>query len=206
MDDLFWGFVCLTGLTATLIITLYFRKGKNRKALKIFSFLSLNIVFLLVLFFGKKYSILLLFTYPPFFLYYFGRSGGFNLIVLSLIAFPIFFFSEKLGLENIYSIEFKIRFLISYGIFLYASYYYELLRDKLDDEIIMRNGEYNEVLGNINKMTQLLPVCQSCKKIRTDNGDFVQLEEYISSNSNIDFSHGICPDCVKKLYPDLYKD
>ena len=48
-----------------------------------------------------------------------------------------------------------------------------------------------------------LPICASCKKIRDDKGYWNQIESYIRDHSEAQFSHSICPDCVKKLYPDL---
>jgi len=48
----------------------------------------------------------------------------------------------------------------------------------------------------------MVPVCASCKKIRDDKGYWSQMETYIAQHSEVDFSHGICPDCVVKLYPD----
>ena len=50
-------------------------------------------------------------------------------------------------------------------------------------------------------LSGLLPICASCKKIRDDEGLWKQVEEYISVHSEAQFSHGICPDCRKKLYP-----
>lgn len=47
----------------------------------------------------------------------------------------------------------------------------------------------------------MLPICANCKQIRDDNGRWQQIEEYIHQNSEADFSHGICPECVKTLYP-----
>lgn len=52
----------------------------------------------------------------------------------------------------------------------------------------------------------LLPICSSCKKIRDDTGYWNQLEMYIREHSLAEFSHGICPDCIKKLYPGLYEE
>ncbi|EKD33843.1 MAG: hypothetical protein ACD_75C02577G0003 [uncultured bacterium] len=51
-----------------------------------------------------------------------------------------------------------------------------------------------------------LPICASCKKIRDDAGNWQQMEEYIGDRSEAKFSHGICPSCAKKLYPDLILD
>lgn len=49
----------------------------------------------------------------------------------------------------------------------------------------------------------LLPICSFCKKIRDDGGYWNQLEQYIASNSQADFSHGLCPDCLTSEYPEL---
>ena len=48
-------------------------------------------------------------------------------------------------------------------------------------------------------------MCSSCKKIRDDEGYWNQVEEYIYKHSEAQFSHGICPDCITKLYPDFQK-
>lgn len=47
----------------------------------------------------------------------------------------------------------------------------------------------------------LLPICAHCKKIREDDGSWVSIEKYITEHSEAEFSHGLCPDCVKELYP-----
>jgi hypothetical protein len=52
----------------------------------------------------------------------------------------------------------------------------------------------------------ILPVCASCKRIRTEQGDYVQIEQYITEHSEASFSHGICPECARKLYPEYFKD
>lgn len=60
-----------------------------------------------------------------------------------------------------------------------------------------------EAQGKIKILNGLLPICSSCKKIRNDYGYWDQLEGYICDHSEADFSHSICPDCIKKIYPDL---
>ena len=49
----------------------------------------------------------------------------------------------------------------------------------------------------------LIPICSNCKNIKNDEGSWQQLEEYISKNSEAQFSHGICPECVQSLYPGI---
>jgi PAS domain S-box-containing protein len=52
----------------------------------------------------------------------------------------------------------------------------------------------------------ILPICASCKKIRDDQGYWNQIDKYIRDHSEAEFSHSICPECCKKLYPELEKD
>ncbi len=66
-------------------------------------------------------------------------------------------------------------------------------------------SELKEALENINTLENLLPICSSCKKIRDDEGYWQSVEDYISSHSQIKFSHGLCPECTARLYPDIYK-
>lgn len=49
----------------------------------------------------------------------------------------------------------------------------------------------------------LVAICAQCKKVRDDKGYWNQIEAYIHEHSDADFSHSICPDCAKKLYPDM---
>jgi PAS domain S-box-containing protein len=66
-------------------------------------------------------------------------------------------------------------------------------------------SELQKALSEVKKLSGLLPICASCKKIRDDKGYWNQIESYIRDHSEAEFSHGICPDCLKKLYPELYK-
>jgi len=54
----------------------------------------------------------------------------------------------------------------------------------------------------IKTLKGLIPICSNCKKIRNDTGYYEQVEDYISNQSDVEFSHGLCPDCIDKLYPD----
>ena len=58
-------------------------------------------------------------------------------------------------------------------------------------------------LVQVKKLGGLLPICASCKKIRDDEGYWHQVEVYIRDHAEVEFSHGICPECMAKLYPDF---
>jgi PAS domain S-box-containing protein len=61
-------------------------------------------------------------------------------------------------------------------------------------------------LARVRKLSGLLPICASCKKIRDDKGYWNQIEAYIRDHSEAEFSHGICPECTRKLYPQYYRN
>ena len=77
-------------------------------------------------------------------------------------------------------------------------------RDHLEDLVGQRTAELKAALASVKTLHGLLPICTSCKKIRDDKGYWNQLESYIRNNSNAEFSHGICPDCAERLYPDYF--
>jgi hypothetical protein len=60
-------------------------------------------------------------------------------------------------------------------------------------------------LAKVRQLSGLLPICASCKKIRDDKGYWNQIEEYIRRRSDAEFSHGICPECSRKLYPQYHQ-
>jgi len=63
--------------------------------------------------------------------------------------------------------------------------------------------QLQDALAEVKQLSGLLPICASCKKIRDDKGYWNQIEEYICDHSDAIFSHSLCPDCLKKLYPDI---
>lgn len=63
--------------------------------------------------------------------------------------------------------------------------------------------ELQDALKNLKTLSGLLPICAECKKIRDDDGYWNQIETYISEHADVDFSHGICPDCASRFYQGL---
>ncbi len=64
-------------------------------------------------------------------------------------------------------------------------------------------AQLHQAFSEVRILGGLLPICASCKKIRDDSGYWNQIESYIQKHSQAEFSHGICPDCAKKLYPEF---
>lgn len=65
--------------------------------------------------------------------------------------------------------------------------------------------ELQDALREVRMLSGLLPICSSCKRIKDEQGGWSNLERYISDHSEAEFTHGICPDCARRLYPDYYK-
>jgi phosphoserine phosphatase RsbU/P len=70
----------------------------------------------------------------------------------------------------------------------------------------MRTQELERALREVKVLHGLIPICAKCKRVRTDNGDWQYLEEYIQTHSEAEFSHGICQVCIRDVYPDVIKD
>jgi HAMP domain-containing protein len=80
------------------------------------------------------------------------------------------------------------------------------LKDTLEQRVTTRTQELQTALDTIKTLHGIIPICASCKKIRDDQGSWNQLETYISEHTEADFTHGICPDCVRRLYPEVKGD
>lgn len=66
--------------------------------------------------------------------------------------------------------------------------------------------ELRRALDQIKTLRGIVPICASCKKIRDDRGYWNQVEVYMRAHTEARFSHGLCPECTKKLYPDFCTD
>jgi hypothetical protein len=60
-------------------------------------------------------------------------------------------------------------------------------------------------LQEVRELRGILPICANCKNIRNDQGEWEVLESYIIARSKAEFTHGLCPECAQRLYPDFYK-
>jgi len=80
----------------------------------------------------------------------------------------------------------------------------ERMRAEQEKESLI--SELQQALAKVKKLSGLLPICASCKNIRDDRGYWQQIESYIRDHSEADFSHGICPECARKLYPELFTE
>lgn len=95
-------------------------------------------------------------------------------------------------------------FLLSLGFwrFLPSIAEVEINKDKLESS----NNELKIALSQIKTLHGIIPICAHCKSIRDDDGYWEQVEVYVSQHSDASFSHGICPACMEKYFPEYNKN
>jgi DNA-binding NtrC family response regulator len=86
------------------------------------------------------------------------------------------------------------------------SLHYAMERKRLLQDRERLIAELQEALSTVKKLSGLLPICSSCKKIRDDRGYWTQVEQYIHDHSEAEFTHGICPECMHRLYPGVFPE
>jgi|GEM_PF-3935754 len=78
-------------------------------------------------------------------------------------------------------------------------------RKEAEDALEEKNRQLQIALDEVKTLRGIVPICAKCKKIRDDKGFWNQVEKYVSDHTEATFTHGVCPDCVKDLYPDYYR-
>ena len=63
-------------------------------------------------------------------------------------------------------------------------------------------GKLQHALEEVKKLSGMLPICATCKKVRDDKGYWSQIEAYVQEHSEAQFSHGMCPECMDKFYAE----
>lgn len=127
-----------------------------------------------------------------------GFRYSFFALLLNLPIFELaihFYSSVPLSVFVLYNF-FLISILLIFG---FLSYYIEYISRKN----FVVNSQLHTSLSQVKKLSGLLPICSSCKKVRDDKGYWEQIETYLKEHSEVAFTHGICPDCMEELYPGM---
>lgn len=134
-------------------------------------------------------------------------AGGGSTFMADPVAFRLYSLSMLLpatvsvllgGLDRLHIIPAFLSLSVGAFMIRFNTQAYRALVDHLETRAALESA-----LANIRTLGELLPICASCKKIRDDRGYWSQIEEYISEHSDVSFSHGICPDCMVRLYPEF---
>ncbi|MDA8124243.1 MAG: response regulator transcription factor [Deltaproteobacteria bacterium] len=74
---------------------------------------------------------------------------------------------------------------------------------EMQEALVLKIAELHRALDQIKTLRGIVPICANCKKIRDDQGYWSQVEVYVRDHTEAEFSHSICPECMKRLYPEL---
>ena len=78
-------------------------------------------------------------------------------------------------------------------------------RKQAEKEKVAIIKQLQQALAEVKTLRGIIPICMFCKQIRDDKGYWEQVEVYVHKHSEADFSHGICPNCLRERYPKLYQ-
>lgn len=134
------------------------------------------------------------------------RTRDRKFIVLLTVVVSIFTVGplfHKAPIEEMWkAVSNRLLALFSIWVVCYLGLRWETLQEKQEKAL----REREKALEEVRVLRGFLPICASCKKIRDLEGSWTLLERYISEHSEAEFSHGLCPDCSKKLFPNLFKE
>ena len=184
--EMILGFIALVANTYILVI----KKNYTAPALAI----NALIVFLSIYLYwdGGLYNtgVYWCIAFPGLFISTRGVKKGTIWVAFQISALMILFILSRLSIITVaYNVFESLAFLLVYGFSFYILYSYEQSRTVYQREI--------------RRLNEMLPICSFCKRIRDKNGKWHSLESYLNREADIDFSHGICPECGKKHYPDF---
>ena len=142
---------------------------------------------------------LLLFVAIMFSAWYGGMKPGIVASVLAAMSFTLFF-NDQHGITV--SLASVTRLLV-YCAAAYTVTYLMAQRNQALAAALAANEELEKALDEIQVLRGILPICMHCKQIRDDRGDWQEVESYIAAQTEARFSHGVCPDCMEKFYPEV---
>ena len=147
---------------------------------------------------------------PLLFFFFFGKREGLVWTVLFFFGLIVILFLPGWFSGHIYSGVRISRFLITLTIIAIVGFGLESSRTRFSRLLSEKNRallnekqQLEKALKDVKALSGLLPICSNCKKIRNDQGYWEQVEVYVRDHSEAEFSHGICPECMKELYPEF---
>jgi K+-sensing histidine kinase KdpD len=133
---------------------------------------------------------------------YAGAVAGICTALLSVVVFSWFFDSAPHFLDLTVGGLFRAVFFCSVSLLVTSL---EAQRRRAFRSLEQANTQLRDSLQEIKILRGILSVCSHCKHIRTETGGWAEMEDYVREHSEAEFSHAICPDCLRKHYPDIYE-
>lgn len=143
--------------------------------------------------------------------YVYAANALFLLILympMVLESYNEFYLNSGVFVTGLYLWSFIFVFGFTFGMIMMISEKLEEGLKRAETDLRFEKQNLQKTLAEVKTLRGFLPICSHCKKIRDDKGYWNQIESYIRDRSDAEFSHGICPECAEKYYPemDLYGD
>jgi len=134
-----------------------------------------------------------------------GRKAGVWMSVLStlMMAASMYLTGYVAGVHHRYYLADLWTLFLRFSFYLIVVLLLARLKESFDEQGRLV-ADLRKAFDEIKTLSGFLPICASCKKIRDDSGYWNEVEKYISDHSEAEFSHGLCPDCAEKLYPEYF--
>ena len=187
--------VALLQLKNAPVRTFFFRLG-----------LGILTVFLLYMVWSGTHAgttILWLYVLPPVIFFLLGQAEGLAWAGLGGATSALLLLWPEVFHTYPYPGPFRARFMITFGIVILFSYTVEKFRNLAHQKVLAEKALLAKALEEIRVLKGILPICSFCKQIKDQEGNWRELESYFHERGEIGFSHGVCPDCLQKHYPDL---
>jgi hypothetical protein len=203
--DLFTGRLLEAGLVfgvITMLVALVVLLGRNRRfnliLRLIVTFLNLILFYELYIGGGGGSAFLWFFLLPSSTIFLLGFKEGVIWMSAMIVIMSVMLFG-KIGHE--YSFDLASRFVAIFSTISILAAILENLRDRYLRQLIEDKDKLQKALDEIRVLKGMVPICASCKRIRDDKGFWTRIEAYMKKHSDVEFSHGICPECAQKMYP-----
>lgn len=151
-----------------------------------------------------------IFALPILFVFFLEQREGILWSLLFWLLLALIFFAPLPFSDHTYGASTAGRFLAALLFVIIIAFGLESSRRYFSQALADRNAEVEEerrrleiALAEVQVLSGLLPICANCHKIRNDKGYWQDVAVYLNEHTGVDFSHGICPDCMVKLYPSI---
>ena len=148
--------------------------------------------------------------------YLFGSWGG---LAAGMLAIPLNYSLCYIygGLNNVSFVQaafWMIHIVLIFSGFIFGKIHdlritlqkEKVIKKQLEQEMERLFKKWNKAIKEVNFLSGLVPICSNCKSIRNDEGYWEKLESFFQKHTELEFTHSICPDCYRKLYPEFYKE
>ncbi len=200
----------LIGVLAAALIAV-FRYNKDRTAYLVgLDMLALAVLYNVAIGAGRESALYWVYVLPLLLFFFQGKRNGLISVALVFLLLSLLLFLPGPVHAYDYGMQTGVRFFLSFLFVAVIAYGLESSRHRFSsmlgrehEALLGEKENLEQALTQIKTLRGLLPICAGCKKVRDDQGYWKQIESYLHEHSDATFSHGLCPDCAKELYPTI---